>query len=105
MYPRKELIALARKKAVLLDRICVERDELADAAERVSRPIEVIDRGVAHWRRVSPMVKLATIPLGFVLRRIFLRRARKLGALLQWGPVVLAAVRGFSKGRSFSRRA
>jgi hypothetical protein len=104
MYPRQELMVLARRKAVLLDRICVDRDEVAAAVARLAEPIEIIDRGVERWRRVSPVVKLAAIPLGLVLRRILLPRARKLGAVLKWGPVVFAAVRGFAKARSFSRR-
>jgi len=105
MYPRKELKVLARRKAVLLDRICVGRDEVAEAAARLAEPIEMVDRGVAYWRRVSPMVKLAAIPLGLVLRRIIIKRVGKLGTVLRWGPLAFAAVRGFAKGHSFSRRA
>ncbi len=105
MYPRKELIVLARRKAVLLDRICVDRDEVAAAAARLAEPIEMIDGGVERWRRISPMVKLAAIPLGLVLRGVLVRRARKLSAVLRWGPIVFAAVRGFARGGGFSRRA
>jgi hypothetical protein len=105
MYPRKELAVLAGKKAVLLDRICVRRDELAEAAARLAEPIEVVDRLADRWRRVSPMVKLASVPLGLLLRRVLMKRARKLSAALRWGPLLFAAVRGFVRGRSFSRRA
>ncbi len=98
-------MVLARRKAVLLDRICVDRDEVAAAAARLAEPIQVVDRGVTYWRRVSPMVKLAAVPIGILLGRVLKRRARKLSAALRWGPVVFAAVRGFAKGRSFSRRA
>jgi hypothetical protein len=105
MYPRKELTVLAGKKAVLLDRICVRRDELAEAAARVAEPIEVIDGLVDRWRRVSPMVKLASVPLGLIVRRLLMKRARKLSAVLRWGPLLFAAARGFARGRSFSRRA
>ena len=105
MYPRQELIVLARRKALLRDRICIDRDGVAAAAARLVEPIEMVDRGVAYWRRVSPMVKLAAIPLGLLMGRVLKRRARKLSAALRWGPVVFAAVRGFAKGHSFSRRA
>jgi hypothetical protein len=104
MYPRKELTILAERKAVLLDRICTTRDELMAAAERVAEPIEVVDGLIERWRRISPMAKLAAVPLGFLLRRLVMKRARKLSAALRWGPLLFSAVRGFYRGRSFSRR-
>lgn len=104
MYPRKELTVLARRKAMLLDRICVTRDEVMEAAARVAEPIEVVDRVVDRWRRISPMAKLAAVPLGLLLRRLVMKRARKLSAALRWGPLIFAAVRGFYRGRGFSRR-
>jgi hypothetical protein len=104
MYPREELTVLATRKAVLLDRIYVRREACVAAAVRVARPIELLDRGVARWRRVSPLVKLAAVPLGFLLRRTLKRRARTLGTLLRWGPIVYTAVRGMAGNRSLSRR-
>jgi hypothetical protein len=104
MYPREELTVLARRKAVLLDRICTNRDELVLAVARVAEPIEIVDGLVERWRRISPMVKLAALPVGLLLRRVLVKRARKLSAALRWGPLLFAAVRGFYRGGGFSRR-
>jgi len=104
MYPRKELTALARNKAGLLDRVCVRRELCCSAAARVARPLEMLDVGIARWRRLSPFVKVAAVPLGFLLRRRLSRRARVLGALMRWGPLVLGAARAMPGARGLSRR-
>jgi hypothetical protein len=104
MYPRKELTALAGSKAELLDRIHVQRELCSAAAARVARPLKMLDRGIAFWRQLSPFVKVAAVPLGFLLRRRPSRRSRVLGALMQWGPLVLGAVRGMAETQSLPRR-
>jgi hypothetical protein len=104
MYPGKELTILAAKKAALLDRIYVRREICAEAAARASRPLEILDSGIARWRRLSPLVKFAAIPLGLLLKRSLGRRARVLGGLMRWGPIVVGAVRGFAGARASSRR-
>jgi hypothetical protein len=104
MYPRQELTILAGSKAALLDRIGERREICAAAAARASRPLEIIDRVVARWRRLSPVVKFAAVPLGFLLRRSLGRRARVLGALMRWGPLVIGAARGMAGARRLSRR-
>jgi hypothetical protein len=104
MYPREELKVLAGNKAALLDRINLRREVCAEAAARVARPIRMLDRGVARWRRLSPLVKFAAIPLGFLLKRTLGRRARALGAVMRWGPIVYGAMRGMAETRGFSRR-
>jgi hypothetical protein len=71
----------------------------------VARPVEVLDHGIARWRRLSPFVKFAAVPLGFVLKRMLGRRARVLGGLLRWGPLVVGAVRGMAGAHGSSRRA
>jgi hypothetical protein len=104
MYPRQELTILAARKAALLDLIAARREVCADAAARAARPLEIIDGGIARWRRLSPLVKFAAIPLGLLLKRSLGRRARMLGGLMRWGPIVVGAVRGFAGARGFSRR-
>lgn len=104
MYPRKELTVLAGSKALLLDRIGERRELCAAAAARACQPVEVLDRGIVRWRRLSPLVKIAAVPLLLLLRRAVGRRARAVGALVRWGPIVLGAVRGLAAGRSLSRR-
>lgn len=104
MYPRQELSILAGRKAVLLGRIGLQRELCAAAAARAARPLKLLDRGIARWRRLSPFVKFAAIPLGFLLKRSLGRRARVLGGMMRWGPIVLGAVRGFAGAGGFSRR-
>jgi hypothetical protein len=99
MYYREELTALAASKAVLVERIRLRRDLCAAAAARAARPLKALDLAVARWRRLSPFVRLAAVPLGLLLARLLGRRARALGALLRWGPVVLRAVRGVAESR------
>lgn len=104
MYPRQELTVLAERKAALIDRIGLQREVCAASAARAARPLELFDRVMARWRRLSPFVKFAAIPLGFLLKRSLGRRARVLGGMMRWGPLVLGAVRGMAGARGFSRR-
>jgi len=104
MYPRRELTVLAGSKAVLLDRIHLRRERCAEAASRAARPLEILDLGIARWRQLSPFVRIAAVPLGLLLRRRPSRRARVMGALLRWGPLVLGAVRGMADVPISSRR-
>jgi hypothetical protein len=104
MYPREELTALAGTKAELLDRICVGRELCSSAAARAARPLELLDLGIARWRQLSPFVKVAAVPLGFLLKRRMSRKARALGALMRWAPLVLGAVRAAPGIRRLSRR-
>ncbi len=104
MYPRKELTALERSKVKLLARIAARRQECAAAAGRAAEPIRVLDGAMASWRSLSPIVKMAAVPLGFLLKRASGRRARKLGILLRWGPIIYGAVRSLPGIRILSRR-
>jgi hypothetical protein len=104
MYPRQELNLLARKKALLLGRIHRRREVCAEAAVQAVRPIAMLDRGVDRWRRLSPLVKAAAVPIGFVLGSVFKKRASKLRTFVRWAPIVLGAVRGMARSKGFSRR-
>jgi hypothetical protein len=104
MYPQEELTLLAAQKAVLRQRIFERRAECAAAIARVAHPLEWIDRALGVWRKLSPLMKLAVVPLGLVLKRWMAPRARVLGTVLRWGPLVYAAVRGFNESRKLSHR-
>jgi hypothetical protein len=104
MYPNEELSLLAARKAALRERISIRRDQCAAAAERASRPLAWVDRALARWRRVSPLVKIAAIPLAILLKRRLARRTRVFGAILRWGPVVFGAVRGLTAERTLAHR-
>ena len=102
MYPDRELTRLAARKAALRRDIALRRAQCAAAAARVAQPLEWLDRMLAFWRRLSPLVKFAALPLGFLLKRSLAPRIRVLGALLRWGPPVLGAVRSLIGARDRS---
>lgn len=104
MYPTEELSLLAARKAALRERISICRDRCTAAAERVTRPLEWIDRALSRWRQLSPLVKIAAIPLGILVKRKLAPRARVFGAILRWGPVVFGAVRDLAAERTEAHR-
>jgi hypothetical protein len=93
MYPARELDRLAAHKLALQRRITRRRTECATAAVRAAQPLVWVDRALVLWRQLSPWVKLAAVPLGFLLKRS--SAPRPVGALLRWLPVISSAVRGF----------
>ena len=93
MHHREELTALAADKAALVERIHARRELCAAAAAGAARPLKALDLGMARWRRLPPVVRLAALPLGLLLARLAGRRVRALGALLRWGPLVLQVAR------------
>ena len=96
MYTQRELTAIAAGKATLRRRIFQQRIQCARAAARVVQPLAWLDRAVTHWRRLSPLVKFAAVPLGLLLKRSPAPRLRGLGRMLRWGPFVLGALRGLT---------
>ena len=102
MYPDRELTRLAAYKAALRRDIALRRAQCAVAAARVAQPLEWLDRMLAFWRRLSPLVKFAALPLGFLLKRSLAPRTRILGTLLRWGPPVLGAVWSLTGARDRS---
>jgi hypothetical protein len=95
MYPERELTRLAANKASLQRDIALRRAQCAEAAARVARPLEWMDRALAFWRRISPLAQLAIVPLGILVKRRLFPRHRLLGSILRWGPLVAGAVRSF----------
>jgi hypothetical protein len=99
MYPHDELIRLDGHKAVLRHRIAGRRGHFAAAFAGVTRPLVWLDRVRELWRRVSPLAKLAALPVALVAKRVLFPRAKLLGTLLRWGPVMFGAARSFSRPR------
>ena len=97
MYPTGKLTELATRKAVLQARIAVRRWECAAAAVELARPVALLDRGIAAWRRISPIVKLLIVPGGLFLTQWLRKRnpaaaAKKTGkmaAVMAAWPLVL----------------
>jgi len=98
------LTSLAANKSALRQRILTRRSEWAAAATRLTQPIAWIDRAHASWRRLSPLVKLASVAIGLLMGRLKIRHLRTLGSVLRWSPLVLGAVRGLTLPRGPSGR-
>ena len=94
MYPQRELNRLAVYKAILRCDIAFRRVRCAEAAAQVVQPLEWLDRMLAFCRRLSPLVQIAAVPLGFLVQRTVFPRRKILGSLLRWAPIVVGVVRG-----------
>jgi hypothetical protein len=105
MYPGRDLKRLADRKAALQRQIHERREESAAAFERISRPLAWLDAALEKWRRLSPMIKLAAVPILMLLKRWIIPRTRVLGSMLKWGPLAYSAVRGLAAGRRMANRA
>ena len=104
MYPQRELTLLAAYKAALRRRIVLRRAQCAEAAARIAQPFEWLDRMLAFWRRLSPLVQFAAVPLSFLVTRTVFPRRKILGSLVRWSPLVFGAMRGISTAFKSPRR-
>jgi hypothetical protein len=78
MFSRRELTALASGKAAVLQRIEANRAQCAAKAGRIGRSTRWFDRALTRWRRLSPIIKFAAMPIGsFLLKRWLGSRARR----------------------------
>lgn len=96
MYPDAELTRLSAHKAVLRTRIAVRRAACAAAFHQAARPLALLDRLHALWRRISPLARAIALPVGLFLGRRALPRTGFFGRVLRWSPVVFAAWRGLN---------
>jgi hypothetical protein len=94
MYPQRELIRLTAYKAALQRDIAVHRAQYTRAATRVAQPLELLDRILVIWRKLSPFALLAAVPLGFLVQRTVFPRLKLLRSIVRWSPLVFTAVRG-----------
>ena len=93
MYPQRELIRLTAYKAALQRDIAVHRAQYTKAAAHIAQPLELLDRILVIWRKLSPFALFAAVPLGFLVQRTVLPRLKMLGSIMRWGPLVFSAVR------------
>ncbi len=96
MYPKRELIRLAARKADLQREIGLRRARCAVAMARVAQPVGWLDWTLDFYRRHSPLAQFAAVVLGLFVKRAGSRRVRVGGLLLRWGPLALAAVRAIA---------
>jgi len=102
MYPTAELMLLQRGKASVRARIATNRLYCAALAAEVAKPIGWLERTLVQWRKISPFMKIAAIPLGFLLRRKLrlVGKIHPVRRLLRWLPAVMGAVRMVSRQRA-----
>jgi hypothetical protein len=98
MHWDEELERLALHKTALQRRIARQRMQCAIAASRMARPVELLDRIVAVWRGLPPMVKFGAMPLGVLATRLALPRRGILRSLVRWGPLVFSVVSALGTG-------
>ena len=99
MYPQQELNRLVARKLALRQHITLHRMDCAEAAGRVIRPLEWLDRMMAFWRGLPPLTKVAAVPLGLLVQRVVSPRFNTLDSLLRWGPLAFATIRGLRAAR------
>jgi hypothetical protein len=106
MYPSSELAELERRKIVLRQRIAVTRLRCVALAGEAARPVHLLDRVIAQWRRISPFAKLAFIPLALLFgRRITRGRRSWFSRVLSFLPLALRGARVFRAHRAMTSAA
>ena len=102
MYPSGELDDLAARKELLRVRIAIRRMQCSVAAAELVRPLELIDGLHARWQAISPLVRVAGVPLFLVLAKKFLSRGGKAKWLMIFRslPVVMRAAQAFARTRA-----
>ncbi len=93
MYPERELTRLAAHKTVLRRGIAQNRGRCAVAMVQAAHPLTQLDRMLDYWRRSTPLRLLATVSLGFLLKRRQSPGLKILGAVARWGPLARGMVR------------
>jgi hypothetical protein len=93
MYPAQELNRLAECKSALVQKIILDRAQCVAATRQLARPVEWFDRVRDRWRRLSPAITCAAVPLGVWALRAMLRRRKIVRAAVRWGLVAAGIVR------------
>ena len=100
MYPSGELSLLAARKAVVRRRIAQRRWQCVQDAAALARPLGWISRVVEVWQRISPLVKIAGVPVILTLTRKFFGRAGRVASLARLVPLVLQTAKMVSRWRA-----
>lgn len=99
MYPDCELNRLAAYKVDLRRSIALHRVRCVEAATQVARPFVRLDRMAAFWKRLSPLARVAAMPLGLLATRVVFPKLKILPVLLRWVPSALDVARVFGAAR------
>jgi hypothetical protein len=92
----KGLEALLERRARLVQRAAVERDELAARLGRWSRPLALVDRGLTFVASLRKSAPLLGVSLGLGMAALAIARPRSIAGWLQGGIAAWKAVRSFS---------
>jgi hypothetical protein len=96
MYPQPELTCLAARKRALCTRIARNRAFCAEATQRVTQPLRLLDELISVFRSFAPLAWIAGAPLGLLALHEIGPRIKNLRTLLQWAPTALSLVRHFT---------
>ena len=89
MSPQANLDSLAQRKGVLLASIRLRRLESSAQLGAVMEPVAWAESLYARWKAVSPLVKVAAMPVGALLKQKLFPQAGMLAGLMRWAPVAL----------------
>ena len=92
----KGLEAIRDRRARLVERAAMERDELAALLERWSRPLAVVDRGLTFFSALRKRAPLLGVSVGLGLAALAIARPRSIAGWAQGGLAAWKAVRSFS---------
>jgi hypothetical protein len=84
MYPQPELNLLAYRKRLLVARIRARREECAAQVHTVLKPAFWLEEMRGRWKAISPLTRLAAVPVGVMLVRKIMP---KVGFLARWAPL------------------
>lgn len=93
MYAQRELTRLAFRKTLLARRIHARREVCAEQIAEVTKPLGWLDSLRTQWNHVSPVAKVAAVPLGLLIKKAFFPKAHLFGSLIRWAPVAVSVFR------------
>jgi hypothetical protein len=102
MYPSGELNLLGARKALVRVRIAEHRWQCIQAAGELSKPVEFLDRAWATWKKISPLMKMAGVPLTWMLvkRMKIFGRLAKVASFARTLPVILNTAKAVASWRA-----
>jgi hypothetical protein len=98
MYAERELKRLSEVKVRVRRRIARRREEVTAQTERVTQPLQWVDRAYVFWKKAGPIAKLAAAPIGVWLTNKLFGRRKMAGSLMRWAPMLWNVARGFGLG-------
>lgn len=100
MYPSGQLKELAVRKAVLQQRIAVQRARCVLEAAQILPPLQLADELILKFQRMSPLLRAVGLPLGAWLGRRLLQRKSAADHKFRWGDALVGAVRSLAAVRN-----